>query len=52
VWFVLSSADNDVDASDMDEDVDGHLGDLENLNYDHLDSVSKLYQTQRYVDIM
>ncbi|XP_004513088.1 U4/U6 small nuclear ribonucleoprotein Prp31 homolog isoform X1 [Cicer arietinum] len=45
-------ADNNVDASDMDEDVDGDLVDLENLNYDDLDSVSKLQKTQRYIDIV
>ncbi|XP_004491743.1 U4/U6 small nuclear ribonucleoprotein Prp31 homolog isoform X1 [Cicer arietinum] len=45
-------ADNNVDAADMDEDVDGDLADLENLNYDDLDSVSKLQQTQRYIDIV
>jgi len=36
----------------MDEDLDGDLADLENLNYDDLDSVSKLQQTQRYLDVM
>ncbi|XP_004513089.1 U4/U6 small nuclear ribonucleoprotein Prp31 homolog isoform X2 [Cicer arietinum] len=36
----------------MDEDVDGDLVDLENLNYDDLDSVSKLQKTQRYIDIV
>lgn len=44
--------DNDVDAADMDEDIDGDLADLENLNYDDLDSVSKLQKTQRYIDII
>ncbi|KAK7301730.1 hypothetical protein RJT34_12602 [Clitoria ternatea] len=44
--------DNDVDATDMEEDIDGDLADLENLNYDDLDSVSKLQKTQRYIDIM
>ncbi|XP_058736734.1 U4/U6 small nuclear ribonucleoprotein Prp31 homolog [Vicia villosa] len=45
-------ADDDVDAADMDEDVDGDLADLENLNYEDLDSVSKLQKTQRYIDII
>ena len=36
----------------MEEDVDGVLADLENLNYDDLDSVSKLQKSQRYIDIM
>jgi len=48
----LFQEDNDVDAADMEEDVDGDLADLENLNYDDLDSVSKLQKTQRYIDII
>ena len=36
----------------MDEDVDGDLADIEALNYDDLDSVSKLQKTQRFNDIM
>lgn len=36
----------------MDEDTDGDLADIEKLNYDDLDSVSKLQKTQRYIDIM
>lgn len=36
----------------MEEDVDGDMADIETLNYDDLDSVSKLQKTQRYVDIM
>lgn len=36
----------------MEEDVDGDLADIENLNYDDLDSVSKLQKTQRYSEIM
>lgn len=36
----------------MEEDVDGDMVDIENLNYDDLDSVSKLQKTQRYIDIM
>ncbi|CAI8612297.1 unnamed protein product [Vicia faba] len=45
-------ADDDADAADMDEDVDGDLADLENLHYEDLDSVSKLQKTQRYIDII
>lgn len=36
----------------MEEDVDGELADIEALNYDDLDNVSKLQKTQRYIDIM
>lgn len=36
----------------MEEDVDGDLADIESLNYDDLDSVSKLQNTQRYSEIM
>ena len=36
----------------MEEDVDGELADLETLNYDDLDSVSKLQKSQRFADIM
>jgi len=35
----------------MEEDVDGDMADIETLNYDDLDSVSKLQKTQRYLDI-
>ncbi|XP_028778542.1 LOW QUALITY PROTEIN: U4/U6 small nuclear ribonucleoprotein Prp31 homolog [Neltuma alba] len=44
--------DNDVDTADMEEDIDGEMADIENLNYDDLDSVSKLQKTQRYIDVM
>lgn len=44
--------EEDVDAENMEEDIDGDLADLESLNYDDLDSVSKLQKTQRYNDIM
>ncbi|CAH9087817.1 unnamed protein product [Cuscuta epithymum] len=40
------------EAEHMDEDVDGELADIETLNYDDLDSVSKLQRTQRYINIM
>lgn len=40
------------DVANMEEDIDGDLEDLETLNYDDLDSVSKLQKTQRFVDIM
>ncbi|KAI3858427.1 hypothetical protein MKW98_021792 [Papaver atlanticum] len=38
--------------SDMDEDSDGDIADIEALNYEDLDSVSKLQKSQRYIDIM
>lgn len=41
-----------MDTADMEEDINGDLADLENLNYDDLDSVSKLQKTQRYTDIV
>ncbi|RAL53259.1 unnamed protein product [Cuscuta campestris] len=40
------------EAEHMEEDVDGELADIETLNYDDLDSVSKLHRTQRYISIM
>ncbi|XP_072970539.1 U4/U6 small nuclear ribonucleoprotein Prp31 homolog [Typha angustifolia] len=40
------------DAGDMEEDGDDDMPDIESLNYDDLDSVSKLQKTQRYNDIM
>ncbi|GER43767.1 U4/U6 small nuclear ribonucleoprotein Prp31 [Striga asiatica] len=42
----------DDDAEHMEDDVDGNLADIEALNYDDLDSVSKLQKTQRYTNIM
>ncbi|KAJ6320157.1 hypothetical protein OIU78_015530 [Salix suchowensis] len=36
----------------MEEDVEGDLEDIEALNFDDLDTVSKLQKTQRYNDIM
>lgn len=45
--------DDDIaEGGDMELDVDGDLADIESLNYDDLDSVSKLQKTQRYTDIM
>lgn len=44
--------EDDVDAGNMEEDVDGDMADIETLNYDDLDCVSKLQKTQRYNDIM
>ncbi|MCL7039194.1 hypothetical protein MKW94_009351 [Papaver nudicaule] len=38
--------------NDMDEDSDGDIADIEALNYEDLDSVSKLQKSQRYIDIM
>ncbi|XP_024990421.1 U4/U6 small nuclear ribonucleoprotein Prp31 homolog [Cynara cardunculus var. scolymus] len=40
------------DAEHMEEDINRDLADIEVLNYDDLDSVSKLQKTQRYTDIM
>ncbi|CAA0387687.1 unnamed protein product [Arabidopsis thaliana] len=45
-------SDNDGDVGKEEEDVDMDMADLETLNYDDLDSVSKLQKTQRYDDIM
>lgn len=36
----------------MENDGDTDMQDLESLNYDDLDSVSKLQRSQRYKDIM
>lgn len=36
----------------MEDDGDDEMPDLESLNYEDLDSVSKLQKTQRYNDIM
>lgn len=44
--------EEEADADNMEEDVDGELADLESLNYDDLDNVSKLQKSQRYNDIM
>ncbi|XP_021726991.1 U4/U6 small nuclear ribonucleoprotein Prp31 homolog [Chenopodium quinoa] len=44
--------EGDADADNMEEDIDGELADIESLNYDDLDSVSKLQKSQRYTDIM
>lgn len=44
--------EENVETENMEEDVDGDLADIEALNYDDLDSVSKLQKTQRYIDIM
>uniref|UniRef100_A0A6N2MZS9 Uncharacterized protein n=2 Tax=Salix viminalis TaxID=40686 RepID=A0A6N2MZS9_SALVM len=44
--------EDDVEAGNMEEDVDGDLADIEALNFDDLDTVSKLQKTQRYNDIM
>lgn len=40
------------DAEHMEEDINRDLADIEVLNYDDLDSVSKLQKSQRYTDIM
>ncbi|KAF3431294.1 hypothetical protein FNV43_RR26025 [Rhamnella rubrinervis] len=44
--------EEDAEAANMEEDVDGDLADIETLNYDDLDSVSKLQKSQRYADLM
>ncbi|KAK7259362.1 hypothetical protein RIF29_24969 [Crotalaria pallida] len=44
--------ENNVGTADMEEDIDGDLADLESLDYDDLDSVSKLQKTHRYIDVM
>ncbi|XP_010543992.1 PREDICTED: U4/U6 small nuclear ribonucleoprotein Prp31 [Tarenaya hassleriana] len=44
--------ENGADAGNEEEDTDTDMADLEALNYDDLDSVSKLQKTQRYADIM
>ncbi|KAL9295657.1 putative U4/U6 small nuclear ribonucleoprotein Prp31 [Arabidopsis thaliana] len=44
--------ENHGDVGKEEEDVDMDMADLETLNYDDLDSVSKLQKTQRYDDIM
>ena len=51
IIFSFQEEDN-LDAENIKEDVDGDLADIETLNYDDLDSVSKLQKTQRYIDIM
>ncbi|XP_071741203.1 U4/U6 small nuclear ribonucleoprotein Prp31 homolog [Rutidosis leptorrhynchoides] len=47
-------SDNDKENLDPmeDDDVSGDLADIKSINYDDLDSVSKLQKTQRYIDIM
>ena len=42
----------DADGENIEDDIDGELADIESLNYDDLDSVSKLQKSQRYIDIM
>lgn len=47
----LEDEEND-DAAEEAENVDDDVADVETLNYDDLDSVSKLQKSQRYLDIM
>lgn len=47
----LEDEEND-DAGEEAENVDDDVADVETLNYDDLDSVSKLQKSQRYLDIM
>ncbi|KAG0466451.1 hypothetical protein HPP92_018031 [Vanilla planifolia] len=44
--------EDDAEVSVMEDDADGDMVDLEALNYDDLDSVSKLQKSQRYNDVM
>ncbi|GJN02109.1 hypothetical protein PR202_ga19431 [Eleusine coracana subsp. coracana] len=44
--------EDNAEAVGMEEDDDDIMPDLESLNYDDLDSVSKLQKSQRYNDIM
>ncbi|XBI55204.1 hypothetical protein VPH35_037071 [Triticum aestivum] len=44
--------EDNAEAVGVDEDGDDDMPDLESLNRDDLDSVSKLQKTQRYIDIM
>ncbi|KAL5552914.1 hypothetical protein UlMin_040315 [Ulmus minor] len=45
-------AEENADVGNIEEDLDGDLADIENLNYDDLDSVSKLQKSQRFAEIM
>jgi len=47
---IFQEEDNAEEAGREEDDDD--MPDLESLNYDELDSVSKLQKTQRYNDIM
>lgn len=47
----LEDEEND-DVGEEAENVDDDVADVETLNYDDLDSVSKLQKSQRYLDIM
>lgn len=49
--FFIQEEDG-VDVENMEEDVDGDMADIEALNYDDLDNVSKLQKTQRFAEIM
>lgn len=50
--LIFFQEEEDVDTGNMEEDVDGEMADIETLNYDDLDSVSKLQKTQKYVEVM
>lgn len=47
----IEDEEND-EAGEEAENVDDDMADVETLNYDDLDSVSKLQKSQRYLDIM
>ncbi|XBI91536.1 hypothetical protein VPH35_028833 [Triticum aestivum] len=49
---IHNQEEDNAEAVGVDEDGDDDMPDLESLNYDDLDSVSKLHKTQRYIDIM
>lgn len=52
MFLYVFQDEEDAEAANMEEDVDGDLADIETLNYDDLDSVSKLQKSQRYADLM
>ncbi|KMT07279.1 hypothetical protein BVRB_6g149090 [Beta vulgaris subsp. vulgaris] len=50
--LLLLQVEEDADGENIEEDIDGELADIDSLNYDDLDNVSKLQKSQRYSDIM
>ena len=52
LWSKFQDESDGDDAKKDEEDIDMDMADLETLNYDDLDSVSKLQKSQRYLDIM
>lgn len=52
-WIFSALFDQDEENLDVDQmEEDGDLADIEALNYDDLDNVSKLQKSRRYVEIM